>query len=249
MQAFAAIYSDDVAGVVLIDSRPQTPSPGCRLRRRLLRLRKASGLAPSVARFGIMRLINATRPTHYPSANALRNGPSVPPRNRAGACRDEILALPSAMTGAVAHQPRRQAGRRPERREDALEGGSHSRPRSPTCPPTASNACSPTQPTHRWSSRVRSAPPLAPSPMSSSRSGSRNPPPDAMTDLQACSHRGPRCRFTRGVNDDDAGDRAGRVRTDPEAVLRFTGSNGPRSAMTRSWCPSPPPASTWAPGT
>ncbi len=103
MQIFAATYPGQVAGMVLLDSQPPnafTGLPG--FPGFYSNFRKATALAPSLARFGLLRLAS----THSYSG--------LPPRARAEerafwsaashyrSLRDEFLELPTALTQAQA---------------------------------------------------------------------------------------------------------------------------------------------------
>jgi pimeloyl-ACP methyl ester carboxylesterase len=100
-QAFAATYPDEVAGLVLLDSQPADA---------LTRLpdypafyggfRKATGLMPSVSRFGLMRLISTTVAGSLPDHQRAEERAFLSTAGHNRSLRDEFLALPSAMDRA-----------------------------------------------------------------------------------------------------------------------------------------------------
>lgn len=101
VQAFAATYPDEVAGLALIDAQPGEA---------LTRLptyaafyagyRKASGLAPSVARFGLMNVVYSAESAPLPDYQRAeeRAFGSMGDHNRS--FRDELAAIPEAMSQA-----------------------------------------------------------------------------------------------------------------------------------------------------
>ncbi len=101
-QAYAATYPDEVAGLVLLDSQPGTALTDLPDYPAFYAgFRKATGLMPSVARFGLMRLISTTAvagslPDHERAEE--RAFLSTASHNRS--LRDEFLALPAAMERA-----------------------------------------------------------------------------------------------------------------------------------------------------
>lgn len=101
VQAFAATYPDDVAGLVLLDSQPGAAFTGLpEYPTFYAGFRKASGLAPSIARFGLMRLVYGVGGGSLPEPQRSdeRAAWSTPSHNRS--LRDELVALPAAMERA-----------------------------------------------------------------------------------------------------------------------------------------------------
>lgn len=101
VQVFAERYPEEVAGMVLLDS--QSPYALAQLpgyARFYRGFRKATGLFPSLARFGVMRL--------FYSAAAGSLPPEAPAKERAfwstathnRSLRDEVVALPGALSRA-----------------------------------------------------------------------------------------------------------------------------------------------------
>jgi pimeloyl-ACP methyl ester carboxylesterase len=101
VQAFAATYPDEVAGLALIDAQPgealtRLPTYGAFY----AGYRKASGLAPSLARFGLMNLVYLVESPGLPDyqRSEERAFGSMADYNRS--FRDELAALPDAMNQA-----------------------------------------------------------------------------------------------------------------------------------------------------
>ena len=101
VQAYAATYPDEVAGMVLLDSQPGEA---------LTRLpdypafyagfRKATGVMPSAARFGLMRLISSTVAGSLPEPQRAEERAFLSTASHNRSLRDEFLALPAAMARA-----------------------------------------------------------------------------------------------------------------------------------------------------
>lgn len=101
VQAYAATYADEVAGLVLLDSQPGEA---------LTRLpdyptfyagfRKATGVMPSAARFGLMRLISSTAAGGLPDHERDEERAFLSTASHNRSVRDEFLALPAAMARA-----------------------------------------------------------------------------------------------------------------------------------------------------
>src|SRR5690606_26608785 len=101
VQAYAATYPDDVAGLVLIDSQPRTALtdlPG--YSGDYAALRTASGIAPSAARFGLMRLVSAMSSGSLPESVRGEEQAFAATPGQARSMRDEIAALPTVMERA-----------------------------------------------------------------------------------------------------------------------------------------------------
>jgi pimeloyl-ACP methyl ester carboxylesterase len=101
VQAYAATYPEEVAGLALIDAQPAnvlTDLPGYAAF--YAGYRRASGVAPSVARFGIMRLVYIAESDGLPESQRSeeRAFGSTASHNRS--FRDELAALPGAMARA-----------------------------------------------------------------------------------------------------------------------------------------------------
>jgi pimeloyl-ACP methyl ester carboxylesterase len=101
VQAYAATYPDDVAGLVLIDSQPRTALtdlPG--YSGDYEALRKASGIAQPAARFGLIRIVSNMSSAGLPEpvrAQARAFGSTA---GQARSMRDELVALPVVMERA-----------------------------------------------------------------------------------------------------------------------------------------------------
>ncbi len=103
VQAYAATYPDDVAGLVLIDSQPRTALtdlPGYSGDHAALR--KASGIAQPGARFGLMRLLSNVSSGTLPDTVRAQERAFGSTAGQARSMRDELVALPSLMERAQA---------------------------------------------------------------------------------------------------------------------------------------------------
>jgi pimeloyl-ACP methyl ester carboxylesterase len=101
VQAYAATYPDDVAGLVLLDSQPAdalTALPG--YAEDYAAMRKGTGLLPSVARFGLMRLGYSIGDQKLPGHQGAEERAAWSTASHNRSLRDELLALPAAMTRA-----------------------------------------------------------------------------------------------------------------------------------------------------
>ncbi len=101
VQAYAATYPDDVAGLVLIDSQPRTALtdlPG--YSGDYEALRKASGIAQPAARFGLMRLISNTVGGTLPEPVRTQERAFGSTAGQARSTRDELAVLPTVMERA-----------------------------------------------------------------------------------------------------------------------------------------------------
>ena len=103
VQVFAARYSDEVAGVVLLDSQPPDAIANLPGYAGFYNgFRRAIGLAPSVARLGVMRLFYSSAATGLPpEARAQERASWSTARHNRGV-RDEVLGLRAALTQAQA---------------------------------------------------------------------------------------------------------------------------------------------------
>jgi pimeloyl-ACP methyl ester carboxylesterase len=103
VQAYAATYPDDVAGLVLIDSQPRTALtdlPG--YSGDYAALRKASGIAQPGARFGVMRLVSNMSSGALPDSVRAQERAFGSTAGQARSMRDELAALPTVMERAQA---------------------------------------------------------------------------------------------------------------------------------------------------
>jgi pimeloyl-ACP methyl ester carboxylesterase len=103
VQAYAATYPDDVAGLVLIDSQPSTALtdlPG--YSGDYAALRMAGGIAPSTARFGVMRVVSNMSSGALPDSVRAQERAFGSTAGQARSMRDEIAALPTVMERARA---------------------------------------------------------------------------------------------------------------------------------------------------
>ncbi len=101
VQAYAATYPDDVAGLVLIDSQPRTALtdlPG--YSGDYAALRMASGIAQPAARFGLMRLVSSTSGGSLPEPVRAQERAFGSTAGQARSMRDELAALPAVMERA-----------------------------------------------------------------------------------------------------------------------------------------------------
>lgn len=103
VQVFAARYPDQIAGVVLLDSQPAdafTDLPG--YPGVYSAFRSATGLAPSVARVGLMRLLYQTAAKGLPPQAQAEERATWSTARHNRAMRDEVLGLKAALTQAQA---------------------------------------------------------------------------------------------------------------------------------------------------
>lgn len=124
VQAYAATYPDDVAGLVLLDAQPRTALtdlPGYAAD--YAALRKASGIAQPAARFGVMRLVSNTSSAGLPEPVRSRERAFGSTAGQARSMRDELAALPVVMERA---QSLTTVGDKPvaivTAEQDAMEG-------------------------------------------------------------------------------------------------------------------------------
>jgi pimeloyl-ACP methyl ester carboxylesterase len=124
VQAYAATYPDDVAGLVLLDAQPRTALtdlPGYAAD--YAALRKASGIAQPAARFGIMRLVSNTSSASLPEPVRSQERAFGSTAGQARSMRDELAALPVVMERA---QQLTTVGDKPiaivTAQQDAMEG-------------------------------------------------------------------------------------------------------------------------------
>jgi pimeloyl-ACP methyl ester carboxylesterase len=183
MQIFAATYPGQVAGMVLLDSQPpdafaHLPGfPGF-----YTSFRKATGLAPSLARFGLLRLVNSSAASGLPPQARAEERAFSSTASRYRSVRDEFLELPDALTQA---QALKSLGGKPlivvTAAKNAQTGWLPCKTRWPHCQRTASTASCRTRHTHR-SSRTRLIPesPARPSSMSFTQSDPAPPWPSSM---------------------------------------------------------------------
>jgi pimeloyl-ACP methyl ester carboxylesterase len=103
MQIFAATYPGQVAGMVLLDSQPSTAFtslpgyPGF-----YSTFRKASALFPSLARFGVLRLVYTSAASGLPPQARAEERAFWSTASHYRSVRDEFLELPAALTQAQA---------------------------------------------------------------------------------------------------------------------------------------------------
>ena len=103
MQIFAATYPGQVAGMVLLDSQPPTAFtslpgyPGF-----YSTFRKASALFPTLARFGVLRLVYSSAVSGLPPQARAEERASWSTASHNRSVRDEFLELPTALTQAQA---------------------------------------------------------------------------------------------------------------------------------------------------
>jgi pimeloyl-ACP methyl ester carboxylesterase len=103
VQVFAAQYPEEVAGVVLLDSQPAdafTDLPSYATFYDAFR--KATGLAPSLARVGVMRLMYSFAATGLPSEARAEERASWSTARHNRSMRDEVVGLKAALTQAQA---------------------------------------------------------------------------------------------------------------------------------------------------
>jgi pimeloyl-ACP methyl ester carboxylesterase len=103
VRVFAARYSDQVAGMVLLDSQPNEALTGLPdFPSQYSTLRRASALFPSLARLGVFRLVNqfAPDPLPVPTRDEERAVVSTASLNRIQ--RDEFAELPMTLKEAAA---------------------------------------------------------------------------------------------------------------------------------------------------
>jgi pimeloyl-ACP methyl ester carboxylesterase len=124
VQAYAATYPDDVAGLVLLDAQPRTALtdlPGYAAD--YAALRKASGIAQPAARFGVMRLVSNTSSAGLPEPVRSQERALGSTAGQARSMRDELAALPVVMERA---QQLTTVGDKPvaivTAEQDAMEG-------------------------------------------------------------------------------------------------------------------------------
>lgn len=101
VQAYAATYPDDVAGLVLLDAQPRTALtdlPGYAAD--YAALRRASGIAQPAARFGVMRLISNSSSAGLPEPIRSQERAFGSTPGQARSMRDELAALPVVMERA-----------------------------------------------------------------------------------------------------------------------------------------------------
>jgi pimeloyl-ACP methyl ester carboxylesterase len=124
VQAYAATYPDDVAGLVLIDSQPRTALtdlPG--YAGTYAALRKASGIAQPGARFGLMRVVSDLSSGTLPDSARAPERAFSSTAAQARSMRDELAVLPTVMQRA---QELKTVGDKPvaivTAERDAMEG-------------------------------------------------------------------------------------------------------------------------------
>jgi pimeloyl-ACP methyl ester carboxylesterase len=103
VQVYAAQYPDQVAGMVLLDSQPSdvmAKLPGYDSFYRVYR--KATGLAPSAARLGLMRLVYQFGVGGLPPKARAEERAFWSKASQYRSLRDELLELPTALTQAQA---------------------------------------------------------------------------------------------------------------------------------------------------
>jgi pimeloyl-ACP methyl ester carboxylesterase len=101
VQAFAATYPDEVAGMVLIDSQPAEAFTGLPDYPSFYSgFRKASGIAAPAARFGMMRLIQASEGEGLPADSRAEAQALASTAGHNRSFRDELAALPAVMEQA-----------------------------------------------------------------------------------------------------------------------------------------------------
>ncbi len=101
VQAYAATYPDDVAGVVLLDAQPADAFTGLPDYPAFYAgFRKATGLMPSLSRFGIMRVISTTVAGSLPDRQRGEERSFLSTARHDRSLRDELLALPAATARA-----------------------------------------------------------------------------------------------------------------------------------------------------
>jgi pimeloyl-ACP methyl ester carboxylesterase len=103
MQIFAATYPDQVAGMVLLDSQPPTAFadlPG--FAGFYSTFRKATTLAPSLARLGPLRLASISTGSDLPPQARAEERAFWSTASHYRSLRDEFLELPTALTQAQA---------------------------------------------------------------------------------------------------------------------------------------------------
>jgi len=101
VQAYAATYPDDVAGMVLLDSQPVAAFTGLPDYPAFYAgFRKATGVMPSAARFGVMRIVSASVAGSLPELQRAEERSLLSTASHNRSLRDEFLALPSAMAQA-----------------------------------------------------------------------------------------------------------------------------------------------------
>jgi pimeloyl-ACP methyl ester carboxylesterase len=101
VQAYAATYPDEVAGLVLIDSQPRTALtdlPG--YAGDYEALRTASGIAQPAARFGLMRIVSDMSSAGLPGPVRAQERAFASTAGQARSMRDELVALPVVMQRA-----------------------------------------------------------------------------------------------------------------------------------------------------
>jgi pimeloyl-ACP methyl ester carboxylesterase len=103
VQAYAATYPEDVAGLVLLDSQPRTALtelPG--YPEDYANLRRASGIAQPTARFGLMRMVSTLSSASLPEPQRTQERAFGSTAGQARSMRDELVALPVVMERARA---------------------------------------------------------------------------------------------------------------------------------------------------
>jgi pimeloyl-ACP methyl ester carboxylesterase len=103
VQLYAAQYPDQIAGMVLLDSQPSdamTKLPGYDSFYRVYR--KATGLAPSAARLGLMRMVYHFQAGSLPPTVRAEERAFWSKASQYRSLRDELLELPTALTQAQA---------------------------------------------------------------------------------------------------------------------------------------------------
>jgi pimeloyl-ACP methyl ester carboxylesterase len=103
MQIFAASYPGQVAGMVLLDSQPPTAFTSLPDYPAFYStFRKASALFPSVARFGVLRLVYSSAASGLPPQARAEERAFWSTASHYRSVRDEFLELPTALTQAQA---------------------------------------------------------------------------------------------------------------------------------------------------
>lgn len=101
VQAFAATYPDEVAGMVLIDSQPAAAFTGLPDYPSFYAgFRKASGIAAPIARFGMMRLIHSSEGEGLPADSRAEAQALASTAGHNRSFRDELAVLPAVMDEA-----------------------------------------------------------------------------------------------------------------------------------------------------
>ena len=183
VQAFAAQFPDEVAGLVLLDSTAPKPGPTLPTSTSDTVFGRVAALVPAIAHLGAGRLIAQASYGDLPPRVQDEARANASLARNLGSFIDEFVEANTAMQQAASpDRPRREAADRPhrrhrERRRMATETGPHGR----DCPPTAATGSPTPPPTTPWSATQPTPPqPAKPSTTSSRRYAppdrSANPP-------------------------------------------------------------------------